>query len=282
MITIAIYSPVAGHRFLIFDDHDYVTANGHIHAGLSRNTIRWAFTSIELANWHPLTWLSHAVDYQLFGLNSSAHHLDSALIHACNVVLLFLLLRWMTGRVGPSLLVAALFAVHPLNVESVAWIAERKNVLSTFFLAAIGCYAWYAQRPGWRRYLGVLVLFAMGLMAKPVVITLPFVLLLLDYWPLSRIESDSSSPARLPQFSVRRLLLEKVPLSLLSAASAVITLHAQRAGLALRSLEQFSLGVRIENAVVAYATYLAKMLWPIWLAPLYLTGAGLCRHGKWR
>src|ERR1035441_6276452 len=170
-VTIALYSPVMGHSFVVLDDREYVVANSHIHGGLSWNTVRWAFASTEAANWHPLTWLSHALDYQLFALNPAGHHLDSVLIHALNAVLLFLLLAWVTKRVGPSLLVAALFALHPINVESVAWVAERKNVLSTlFFLAAIGAYAWYAQKPHWRRYLSVMVLFALGLMAKPIVI----------------------------------------------------------------------------------------------------------------
>jgi tetratricopeptide (TPR) repeat protein len=270
MATVALYSPVSGHRFLIFDDHDYVTANPHVHQGLSWSTIQWAFTSTELANWHPLTWLSHALDYQLFGSNPTGHHFDSVLIHALNVLLLFLLLNWVTRRAGPSLLVAALFAAHPLNVESVAWVAERKNVLSTFFfLSAIVCYVWYAQKPDWRRYLLLAALFAMGLMAKPMVITLPFVLLLLDYWPLGRIQGNPPSVIRVPQYAISRLLLEKVPLLVLSAASAAITLKAQRAGLAVRSLRQFSLAVRIENAVVAYGMYLWRMLWPARLAPLY-------------
>lgn len=192
------------------------------------------------------------------------------LIHTLNVVLLFLLLNRVTRRPGPSLLVAALFAVHPLNVESVAWVAERKNVLSTFFfLSAIVCHVWYAQKPDWRRYLLLAALFAMGLMAKPMVITLPFVLLLLDYWPLGRIQGGTPSVIDVPQFAVSRLLLEKVPLLVLSAASAAITLKAQRAGLAVRTLRQFSFAVRIENAVVAYGMYLWRMLWPARLAPLY-------------
>ena len=276
--TIALYSPAIGHSFLVLDDHDYVVANSHVHAGLSWKTIKWAFTSTEAANWHPLTWLSHAFDYQLFALNPAGHHFDSVLIHALNAVLLFLLLIWTTKRVGPSLLVAALFAVHPLNVESVAWVAERKNVLSTlFFLLAIGAYVWYAHRPGWRRYLMVVGLFAAGLMAKPMVITLPFVLLLLDYWPLERI-AFRSSPAAVRQDAgaetsgERRaatselwfLVLEKVPLLFLSAASAWITLKAQRA--AERTFQELPLGIRIENAVVAYGSYLWKAIWPSRLA----------------
>ena len=189
------------------------------------------------------------------------------MIHALNAVLLFLLLGWLTKRVGPSLLVASLFALHPINVESVAWVAERKNVLSTlFFLLAIGAYAWYAQKkPDWRRYLLVAALFAAGLMAKPMVITLPFVLLLLDYWPLERITLDGIPNAPgvsngVPQFSLSLLLLEKVPLLFLSAASAWITLKAQ--GTSVRSIEEFSLRIRIENAIVSYGLYLWKMLWP--------------------
>jgi tetratricopeptide (TPR) repeat protein len=245
---------------------------------LSWATIKWAFASTDASNWHPLTWLSHALDYQLFALNPAGHHLDSVLIHALNAVLLFLLLVWTTKRVGPSLLVAALFAVHPLNVESVAWVAERKSVLSTlFFLLAIGAYGWYAQKPGWRRYLLVMALFAAGLMAKPMVITLPFVLLLLDYWPLRRTAlrpspaavrqdagAETSGERRAATSELWFLVLEKVPLLFLSAASAWITLKAQRA--AERTFQELPLGIRIENAVVAYGSYLWKAIWPSRLA----------------
>ncbi len=268
-VTIALYYPVIGYSFVIFDDQDYVTANSHIHGGLAWSTVKWAFKSTDSANWHPLTWLSHALDYQFFALNPAGHHLDSVLIHALNAVLLFLLLVWVTKRVGPSLLVAALFAVHPLNVESVAWVAERKNVLSTmFFFLAIGAYAWYAQKPEWRRYLLVAALFAAGLMAKPMVITLPFVLLLLDYWPLSRMPLDEGNSAAVsnavPRGSFKWLLLEKIPLLVLSAASAWITLIAQRT--AVGTFEEFPFGIRVENAVVSYGLYLWKMLWPARLA----------------
>jgi tetratricopeptide (TPR) repeat protein len=273
--AIALYRPVIGHSFLVMDDRDYVTDNPYIHAGLIHNglvwrTIKWAFTSTYAANWHPLTWLSHALDYQLFALNPAGHHLDSVLIHALNAVLLFLLLQWVTKRVGPSLLVAALFALHPINVESVAWVAERKNVLSTlFFFLAIAAYVRYAQKPDWRRYLLVAGMFAAGLMAKPMVITLPFVLLLLDYWPLCRTSTDGtmSPPGAsngVPRMTVPVLLTEKVPLLFLSAVSAVITVKAQ--GNAVRSLYQFPLGARIENAALAYGLYLWKMIWPARLA----------------
>jgi hypothetical protein len=260
--TVALYVPVLGNRFVVWDDHEYVTGNPHIRK-LDWATVKWAFASTYAANWHPLTWLSHALDYRLFALNPLGHHLGNVLLHALNAALLFLLLAWMTKRTGPSLLVAALFAFHPLNVESVAWVAERKSVLSTlFFLLAIGAYVWYARKPDWRRYLLVFAMFALGLMAKPMVITLPFVLLLLDYWPLERFAIRSSGDER---FS--KLLLEKVPLLLLSAASAWVTLVAQHA--AVRSVEQLSLTIRAENAVVSYSLYLWKMVWPARLAALY-------------
>jgi protein O-mannosyl-transferase len=270
LATVALYSPVIGHSFVVLDDREYVTANPHIHDGLSWNTLKWAFTSTEAANWHPLTWLSHALDYQLFALNPAGHHLDSVLIHSLNAVVLFLLLALVTKRAGPSLLVAALFALHPINVESVAWVAERKNVLSTlFFFLAIGAYGWYARKPDWRRYLLVAWLFAAGLMAKPMVITLPFVLLLLDYWPLNRVpldrtHSDPATSNGTPQVAFLNLLLEKIPLLFLSAASAWITLKAQRS--AVRTFEEFSIATRIENAIAAYGLYLWKMLWPAHLA----------------
>jgi tetratricopeptide (TPR) repeat protein len=281
-ITIALYSPVIGHPFIVLDDNDYVTGNLHIHGGLSWRTIAWAFTSTTAANWHPLTWLSHVLDYQLFELNPWGHHLDSVLIHAGNVVLLFLLLRWLTRRVGPSLLVAALFACHPINVESVAWVAERKNVLCMIFLlGAIGAYAWYAQKPGWRRYLAVTLLFALGLMAKPMVITLPFVLLLLDYWPLSRTPGSPASASGALQMPAGRLLVEKIPLLALSAASAVITVKVQRSGYAVRTLSQFSFGPRLENAIVSYGLYLWKMVWPAGLAFGYPFAANGLPAWKW-
>jgi protein O-mannosyl-transferase len=270
LVTIALYSPVIGHSFVVFDDRDYVTANPYIRGGLGWSTIKWAFTSTAAANWHPLTWLSHALDYQLFALHPAGHHLDSVLIHALNAVVLFLLLAWVTKRAGPSLLVAALFAWHPINVESVAWVAERKNVLSTLlFFSAIAAYVWYSHKPDWRRYLLVAALFAAGLMAKPMVITLPFVLLLLDDWPLERTpferaQSDPPSSSGVPRMAFSRLMLEKIPLLVLSAASAWITLKAQRG--AVRTFEEFPLAVRIENAVVAYGLYLWKMLWPARLA----------------
>ncbi len=269
-LTIALYSPVLGHSFVAFDDRDYVTENPHIRGGLAWKTIRWAFTSTDAANWHPLTWLSHALDYQMFGLNAAGHHFDSVLIHALNAVVLFLLLAWISKRLRPSLLVAALFAVHPMNVESVAWVAERKNLLSAlFFFLAIAAYVRYVHKPGWRRYLLVAALFAAGLMAKPMVITLPFVLLLLDYWPLERMQIGNLDASSVPGVPFAKLLFEKVPLLVLSAASAWITVAAQRSGQAVGSLQQFPLALRSENAIVSYGLYLWRTVWPAGLAALY-------------
>ena len=220
--TLALYNPVNRHPFVNYDDDRYVTENLHVHNGLTWETITWAFTATEQGNWHPLTWLSHALDWQLFHQNATGHHFTSLLIHAANAVLLFLFLIYATGRVGPSWLVAALFALHPINVESVAWVAERKNVLCTFFFfAALIAYCWYARKPDLRRYLAFAGLFALGLMSKPMVITLPFVLLLLDYWPLGRIRGVPAGTPPIAQAPLSRLLVEKLPLLVLSAASAV-------------------------------------------------------------
>jgi Flp pilus assembly protein TadD len=266
--TLVLYNPVNRHPFVNYDDDRYVTGNAHIQHGVNWDTMSWAFSSTEQGNWHPLTWLSHALDYQLFHQNPAGHHFTSVLIHAANAILLFLFLIYATRRLGPSLLVAVLFALHPINVESVAWVAERKNVLCTFFFfAALIAYCWYARQPDWRRYLAFTGLFVLGLMSKPMVITLPFVLLLLDYWPLARLQGNPAGS--LPQAQLSKLIVEKLPLLVLSAASGVITMQAQRAGGAVRSIAQFSLGVRLENAAVAYAMYLWKMIWPSHLAPIY-------------
>jgi len=259
--TLAIYNPVNRHPFVNYDDDRYVTDNPNVKAGLSAETLSWAFTSTEQANWHPLTWISHALDCQLFHLNPAGHHFTSVLLHAVNAALLFLLAVYATGRMGPSLLLALLFAMHPMNVESVAWIAERKSVLSTFFFfVALGAYGWYVRKPGWKLYLAVVVLFACGLMSKPMVVTFPFVLLLLDYWPLERLKA---------KLGLGRLVLEKLPLLVLSVASATITMVAQQGGGAVRSVVQFPFVVRVENAIAAYGMYLWNTVWPLHLAPLY-------------
>ncbi len=271
LATLALYNPASRHPFVNFDDDGYVTNNSHVRAGLGWDTVQWAFTTTELANWHPLTWLSHALDYRLFGLNPAGHHDTNILLHAANVALLFLLLQWTTGFTWRSLMVAALFALHPVNVESVAWIAERKNLLSMFFfLAALWAYTWYSRKPDAGRYAIVALSFALGLMAKPQVITLPFVLLLWDYWPLERMfprQRDLASGYAVRPFSA--LVLEKIPLLAMAAVSAIITMKAQRAGGALRSTLEVSFGARLENATVAYARYFGKAFWPARLAPLY-------------
>jgi Tfp pilus assembly protein PilF len=264
VLTLALYNPVNHHPFVNYDDDRYVTENRHVRQGLTVDAMRWAITSTEVANWHPLTWMSHELDYSLFRNNPAGHHFTSVIIHAANVVLLFLLLIWATERFGPSLFIAALFASHPIEVESVAWVAERKNVLCTLFLLlTLWAYAWYAKKPGWERYLAVSALFAAGLASKAMVITLPFVLLLLDYWPLNRVGANDTG------HSWTRLALEKLPLFALSAASAIGAMRAQATSGALRTAGEFPFSVRLQNAICAYALYLWKMVWPLKLAPFY-------------
>jgi protein O-mannosyl-transferase len=278
LFTLAVYSPALRHGFINYDDDRYVTENPQVRAGLHWATISWAFKTFEQANWHPLTWLSHELDCQLFRLNPTGHHATSLLFHAGNVLLLFLILEWFTGTVWRSAMVAALFAVHPLNVESVAWVAERKSVLSMFFfLLALAAYGWYVKSREPTRYTVVMILFAAGLMSKPMVITLPFLLLLLDYWPLGRMrfgENGARRNANTNRFavsteSIGRLCLEKLPLLLLSLASAAVTMLVQKAGGALISANRASPFLRIANAVVSYAVYIQKMIWPSRLALIY-------------
>jgi tetratricopeptide (TPR) repeat protein len=272
LLTLALYNSVVHNGFINLDDNLYVTNNPNVTAGLHWTSFKWALTTFEQANWHPLTWLSHALDWQLFQKNAGGHHYMSLLLHAADAVLLFLLLQSATRFTWRSLMVAALFAVHPANVESVAWVAERKNVLSMlFFLLAMLAYGWYARQPSLRRYSLVPFLFALGLMAKPQVITLPFVLLLWDYWPLQRFGSaaDRAAPPQFAPASFGWLVLEKVPLLLLSAADAVITMHAQRVGLAVRSITDYSLYGRLGNAVISYARYVGHTFWPFYLSPSY-------------
>ncbi|MGA8153159.1 MAG: hypothetical protein WB952_19565 [Terriglobales bacterium] len=272
ILALSIYSPALNCQFVNYDDDHYVTENLHVQSGLTWSTWHWALTSTEQANWHPLTWLSHALDYQMFGLNAAGHHATSVLLHAVNVALLFLLLFRATGAAGRSALVAALFATHPFNVESVAWVAERKNVLCTlFFLLALGCYGWFTRKPDARRYIARASFFALGLAAKPMVITLPCVLLLVDFWPLRRVQGWSTpAPSYpVPQATWPRLLVEKVPLLVLAAASAVITIMAQRSGGAMPATEILPLGTRLWNSVYSYAAYIWKAFWPARLAPFY-------------
>ena len=261
--TFAVYSQVQDHEFINYDDDKYVTNNGYVKAGFPRDSVGWALTTSYNSNWHPMTWLSHMLDAQLFGPNSKGHHLTNLLFHIANVLLLFLVLLRMTGALWQSGFVAALFALHPLNVESVAWVAERKNVLSTFFwLLTMWAYIRYAQKTNLKRYGLVILFFAMGLMSKPMLVTLPFVLLLLDYWPLRRLQSDRRT-------AISRLVYEKIPLLVLVAGSVVTTLTVQKMGGALGSLNAFPIQERVINALVSYWLYLQKMIWPGGLAIFY-------------
>ncbi len=275
LATVALYLPVNHHPFVNYDDDEYVTDNVHVKAGLTADTLAWAFTNYDAANWHPVTWLSHALDYQLFQLDPAGHHDINLLLHALNVALLFWVLWQATGYPGRSLMVAALFALHPINVESVAWVAERKNLLSMlFFLLALGAYRWYARQPRAGRYAVVTSLYVLGLMSKPQVITLPFVLLLWDYWPQRRMAirdpkaTLANEPSAIfPQRSFAWLVKEKIPLFALSAASAVVTMRAQRLGGGINP--DIPLITRLANAIISYARYLGQLFWPTRLAPIY-------------
>ena len=273
--TVGLYYPVHGHPFTNYDDNDYVFENRHVQSGLTFANVRWAFTTGYASNWHPLTWISHQLDSQFFGANPYGPHDVNLLLHALNAVLLFWVLWRATGFVGRSFVVAALFALHPINVESVAWIAERKTVLSTmFFLLALGAYRWYAHRPRLLPYAVVTFLFALGLMCKPQIITFPFVLLLWDYWPLQRMfaptgqaSNGTATTAAIPPRSFRWLIKEKIPLFFGCLISAGITMKAQHV---VRPKEwAYTASVRIENAIVAYARYVREAFWPSRLSPLY-------------
>jgi len=270
-LTAILYSPIANHPFLTYDDDDYIAANPNIQNGVNFATVKWAVIAAYRANWHPVTWIVHAADFQLYGMDAGGHHVTSLLFHSANVVLLFLLLAVATRAVGRSFIVAALFALHPLNVESVAWAAELKTVLSGFFFfLALAAYGWYARKPAAGKYVAIFLLLALGLAAKAMVITLPFLLLLIDFWPLGRVRglTQPSLTFPVPQTTWLHLVLEKLPLLALSAVDAWLTVRAQKAGLAM-NLVHASLGARIANALVSYATYIEKALLPTGLAPFY-------------
>jgi len=256
--TLAVFAQVVGFEFVDYDDNLYVTANPHVKGGLTLAGVRWAFTTFAAANWHPLTWISLMLDWSIGGPGPRVFHLTNLILHLANALLLFFVLDRMTGRRAPAAVTAALFAIHPLHVESVAWIAERKDVLSTLFmLLTLLAYAGFVERPGLVRRVAVVLLFALGLLAKPMLVTLPVLLLMLDAWPLRRKEPW------------RHLVLEKAPLFALSIATGVMTLVAQRQGGTVGSLTLYPLRVRVANAVVATATYLGKAIWPTRLAPFY-------------
>jgi protein O-mannosyl-transferase len=279
--TLVVYLQVASHEFVNYDDSIYITQNPNIQHGLTGGSIAWALTSGYALNWHPLTWMSHMLDFDLFGLQPAGHHLMSLFIHMLNAVLVFLLFKRMTGALWQSAFVAGLFALHPLNVESVAWAAERKDVLSaTFGILTMLAYVRYVARPDWKRYLLVALCLALGLMAKPMLVTLPLALLLLDYWPLGRFQQDGpgvkgksrtrrGAPLKqyVPVFF--RLVREKIPLLMVAAASSVMTYVVQQRGAAVSTLEGLPISVRISNALVSYVIYLRKTFWPADLGVFY-------------
>ncbi|HVO83821.1 MAG TPA: tetratricopeptide repeat protein [Syntrophobacteria bacterium] len=280
-VTLAVYWQIGDHQFIRYDDTIYVTDNPHVKRGLAWSSVVWAFTATEEANWHPLTWLSHMADCQLFGLRPRGHHLTSLFLHLANVLLLFVVLNRLTGALWRSAFVSALFALHPLHVESVAWVAERKDVLSTlFWLLTMLAYARYVEKPTRARYALTLVAFALGLMAKPMLVTLPFVLLLLDYWPLDRVAAGrrSDEPSKRRRKKIRpseqrlplsRLVREKTPFFVLVAISSVVTFSFQQRAGAVVDTEIFPLSSRMANALVSYLRYIGKMIWPSGLAVLY-------------
>ncbi len=272
--TLVAYEPIRHNYFVSYDDDLYIMKHPTVTGGITGDSIILAFTKLHAANWHPLTWLSHMLDYRLFGLNPTGHHLVSVAIHIVNALLLLWILKNITGTMWASAFVAAVFALHPLQVESVAWIAERKTVLSgLFWLLTMAAYIRYARRPGFSRYLVVLLVFGLCIMTKPIVITLPLVLLLLDYWPLDRIRwghlHDKKARSRPDQKSIGWLTAEKIPLLTISAILGVLTVIAQQSGGAISTLDKVPLDYRIANAFISYVKYIGKLVWPSDLAVFY-------------
>jgi protein O-mannosyl-transferase len=257
---VVAYSGVLGNGFVNFDDNDYVTSNAIIQKGLSWEGVKWAFTSFHASNWHPLTWLSHMLDIQLFGLNPAGHHLMNLIFHIFATLLFFGFLSSATGKIWLSGFTAALFALHPMHVESVAWVAERKDVLSaTFYFATLWAYVNYVRKNNLNKFMLVIILFMLGLSAKPMLVSLPFVLLVLDYWPLERFSASFRN--------IGRLIVEKIPLILLAGISSVITIFAQQN--AIEPFRKIFLSTRIFNAIVSYCVYIWQAVWPFNLAILY-------------
>ena len=270
LVSLVAFWPVTHADFISIDDNEYITENRHVQNGLTLEGVRWAFATGHAANWHPVTWLSHMLDVQFFGLNPHRHHVINLLFHVANSALLFLALHRMTKALWQSAFVAALFALHPLHVESVAWVAERKDVLSTlFWMLTLCAYYRYAEHRSVRRYLPVLIFLALGLMAKPMLVTLPFVLLLLDYWPLKRLAQSEGMVPDDQRWHLRELLAEKIPLFVLAAISCVVTYLVQQHGGAVGSIERLPLEARIANGFVSYIAYIVKTIWPAKLAFFY-------------
>jgi tetratricopeptide (TPR) repeat protein len=278
-VTFVAYWQPGDHEFITYDDHEYVTENEVVQAGLTSEGVKWAFTTGHTGNWHPLTWLSIMVDCQLYGLNRTGHYYSNLILHVLSTIILFFALKKMSATVWQSAFIAAVFALHPLHVESVAWAAERKDVLSGFFwMLTMLAYAFYVERRGVIRYVWVLIAFALGLLAKPMLVTLPFVLLLLDYWPLNRVRWGESAVPKKTKGQTRqaqkdtrltplRLVREKIPLFALVVASSLITLYIQQRAEA--SWETLPLTARLANAVVSYMAYIGKTIWPAGLAVFY-------------
>src|SRR5438034_5187553 len=276
VMTFAIYAQVIGHQFITLDDDAYIKQNAMVNRGVTLAGVAWAFTAFDQGNWHPLTWIAHMIDSQLFGMNAGGHLLVNALIHATNTLLVVWFLFLTPHARWPSALVAALFALHPLHVESVAWVSERKDTLSTFFgLLSVIAYVGYAKAPSISRYAWVAITLALGLLAKPMLVTWPFVMLLLDYWPLGRLggprvkEHRRGASHREAATGIASLVWEKIPLFALVAASAVITFLAQSHGGAVRTFTDAPIVLRLSNAFVSYAKYLLLTFWPNDLAVYY-------------
>jgi len=274
--TFAVYEPTLRNGFVNYDDDVYITENPHVTGGITPDSVIWAFTQPHAYMWHPLTTLSHMLDCQFFGLKAPWHHLVSLLFHIANTLLVFWILTNLTGAIWPSAFIAAVFTLHPVQVESVAWAAERKTVLSgLFWFLTISVYIWYTKRPGIARYISLFLVFGLCIMTKPVVVTLPFALLLLDYWPLERVKWGLSIKPLTPKtespekISAALLIMEKMPLLLLSAALAVVTFISSKSGEVVSSLEALPLNFRIANAFISYIRYIGKIIWPSGLAVIY-------------
>src|SRR5262245_17882972 len=278
LVTVAAFRGVTANGFQDLDDGAYVSENERVQEGITADSVAWAFSAGHAGNWHPLTWLSHMLDVQLFGLNPGPHHLTNVVFHAASALLLFLALNRMTGAFSQRAFGVALFALHPLRPESVAWAAERKDGLGTFFwMLTIWFYVLYVEQPDIKRYLTVLATFALGLMAKPMLVTIPFVLLLLDFWPLGRTPFTRSARPDAP-WSVQsvdrksialKLIREKVPFLALAALSSFVTFYVQRSSGAVATVDVLPLGPRIETALLSYVRYIGKLLCPSNLAVFY-------------
>lgn len=270
-LNLIVYWQVQYYDFIDFDDNIYILENLHIQSGLTSRGIVWSFTTTHTTNWHPLTWLSLMLDFDLYRLNPAGYHWTNLLIHIANALLLFVFLDRTTKEIWKSAFVAILFSIHPLNIESVAWVAERKNVLSTFFwFLTMFVYVVYREGPSLKKYVLVVLAFALGLMAKPFLVTLPFTLILLDYWPIRRISLElSKKPTGMHPWRDFSLILEKLPLIILAGISCVITVYAAQDGGAIKSLEKYPLDIRFLNSLLSYVTYLKKMFWPQNLAVFY-------------